>query len=102
MQPDELSKAIIQGDIRTLEGIKGIGRKTAERMVLELKDKLAKNPLNSNISPLKNNTLQQDALNALTALGISRQQAGQAIDKTLAANPNLSVEELIKLALRTL
>ncbi len=102
MQPDELSKAIIQGDTRTLEGIKGIGKKTAERMILELKDKLAKNPVNSNISPLKNNTLQQDALNALTALGISRQQAGPAIDKTLAANPNLSVEELIKLALRTL
>jgi Holliday junction DNA helicase RuvA len=102
MKPEELSRAIVNGDTRTLEGIKGIGKKTAERMVLELKDKLAKNPLESNIPALKNNTLQQDALNALTALGISRQAAGQALEKVMAANPNLSVEELIKLALRTL
>lgn len=102
MKPDELAIAIIRGDTKTLEGIKGIGKKTAERMVLELRDKLAKNPIESNISALKNNTLQQDALNALTALGINRQQAGQALEKTLAGNPNLSVEELIKLALRTL
>ncbi|MEO6611793.1 MAG: Holliday junction branch migration protein RuvA [Chitinophagaceae bacterium] len=102
MKPDELAKTIIQGDTRTLEGIKGIGKKTAERMVLELRDKLTKNPLDSNISPMKNNTLQQDALNALTALGINRQAASQALEKTIAAESNLSVEELIKKALRTL
>lgn len=102
MKPDELAKAIIQGDTRTLEGIKGIGKKTAERMVLELRDKLAKMPLESNISPMKNNTLQQDALNALTALGINRQAASQALEKTIAAESNLSIEELIKKALRTL
>lgn len=102
MKPDELARAIIQGDSRTLEGIKGIGKKTAERLVLELKDKLAKQPLETNISPLKNNSLQQDALNALTALGINRQAAGTAIEKTLAENPTISVEELIKKALRTL
>ena len=102
MKPDELARAIVQGDTRTLEGIKGIGKKTAERMVVELRDKLAKQPLDSNISPMKNNSLHQDALNALTALGINRQAAGQAIEKTLAANPILPVEELIKKALRTL
>lgn len=102
MKPDELAKAIISADTRTLEGIKGIGKKTAERMVLELRDKLAKHPLESNISPLKNNTLQQDALNALMALGINRQAASQALEKTIAAESNLSVEELIKKTLRTL
>ena len=51
---------------------------------------------------MKNNTLQQDALNALTALGINRQAASQALEKTIAAESNLSVEELIKKALRTL
>jgi Holliday junction DNA helicase RuvA len=102
MKPDELAKAIIQGDSRTLEGIKGIGKKTAERMVVELRDKLAKQPLETNILPMKNNSLQQDALNALTALGINRQAAGQALEKVMAANPTLPVEELIKLALRTL
>lgn len=102
MKPDDLARCIVLGDSRTLEGIKGIGKKTAERLVLELKDKLAKQPAESNNSAVKSNTLQQDALNALTALGISRQAAGIAIEKTLAGNPNLSVEELIKKALRTL
>jgi holliday junction DNA helicase RuvA len=102
MKPDELARAIIQGDTRTLEGIKGIGKKTAERMVLELRDKLAKNPIEPNILTLKNNTLQHDALNALMALGINRQAASQALEKTMATESNLSVEELIKKTLRTL
>ena len=102
MKPDELAKAIITSDTRTLEGIKGIGKKTAERMVLELRDKLSKHSIESNIFPMKNNTLQQDALNALMALGINRQAANQALEKTMAAESNLSVEELIKKTLRTL
>ena len=102
MKPEELTRAISGGDVKTLEGIKGIGKKTAERLVLELRDKMAKHPLETNILSLKNNTLQQDALNALLALGINRQAAAQALEKTMAANPALSVEELIKQALRTL
>jgi Holliday junction DNA helicase RuvA len=102
MKPDELARAIVQGDIRTLESLKGIGKKTAERIVLELRDKLAKHPIETNISPMKSNTLHQDALNALTALGISRQAAEQAVQKTLASEPQLSVEDLIKKVLRTL
>jgi holliday junction DNA helicase RuvA len=102
MKPDELATAIIQSDIRTLEGIKGIGKKTAERLVLELKDKLSKHPIESNISPLRSNTLHQDAFNALTALGINRSAAEQAVKKVLALEPDLPVEELIKKTLRTL
>lgn len=102
MKPEEVARAIVQQDTRTLETVKGIGKKTAERMVVELRDRLAKQPLEINISPVKNNTLQQDAFNALTALGISRQAAEQAVQKTLTAEPQLSVEELIKKALRTL
>lgn len=102
MKPSELARAIVQSDTRTLEGIKGIGRKTAERMVLELRDKLTKQPLDSNIPAMKNNSLQQDALNALTALGINRQAASLALEKTMADESNLPVEELIKKALRTL
>lgn len=102
MKPDELARAIVLGDTKSLEGIKGIGKKTAERMVVELRDKLAKQPVESNISPMKNNTLHTDALNALTALGISRQAAELAVQKTLTADPHLSVEELIKKALRTI
>jgi Holliday junction DNA helicase RuvA len=102
MKPEELARAIVKGDTRTLEGIKGIGKKTAERMVLELRDKLAKQTGDLNISPMKNNSLQQDALNALTALGISRQAAEQAVQKVLQSEPHPSIEELVKKALRTL
>lgn len=102
LKPDDLAKAIVQSDLRTLEGIKGIGKKSAERMVLELKDKLIKHPVESNNLPLKNNTLHQDALNALMALGINRQAASIALEKVMAAESNLSVEELIKKTLRTL
>jgi Holliday junction DNA helicase RuvA len=72
-------------------------------MVLELRDKLAKHPLDLNISPLKNNTLHQDALNALTALGISRPVAEQAISRVFKAEPDIvSIEDLIKKSLKSL
>jgi Holliday junction DNA helicase RuvA len=102
MKPEELSRAIAQGNHRTLEAIKGIGKKTAERIVVELRDKLAKQPLESNISPWKSNTLQTDALNALIALGINRQAADGAIQKVLDKEPDLGVEALIKKALQSL
>ena len=103
MKPDELAKAIIQGDTKTLEGVKGIGKKTAERMVLELRDKLGKQPLELNISPMKNNTLQQDALNALIALGISKPIAEQAVSKILNTEPATNqLEDLIKKALKAI
>lgn len=104
MKPDELSRAIVQGNSKALENIKGIGRKTAERIVVELRDKLARQPIevDSNISSFKNNTLQSDALNALIALGINRQAADQAIQKVLAQDPGVGVELLIKKALQIL
>lgn len=102
MKPEELARAIQSGDVKALESIKGIGRKTAERVILELRDKLSKQTTGANISPMKNNTLQQDAFNALTALGINRAAAEQAIKKALQAEPGLPVEELIKKALRIL
>jgi Holliday junction DNA helicase RuvA len=102
MKPDELSRAIVQGNAPQLERIKGIGKKTAERIVLELRDKLAKTPGDSNISPWKGNSSQTDALNALIALGINRQAADGAIQKVLEQHPELGVEALIKKALQTL
>jgi len=103
MKPEEIVKAIVQANSRQLEQIKGIGKKSAERIVLELKDKLSKNPYHSNISPLINNTLEQDALNALVALGIARQTCEQAVQRVLKAQPELSkVEDIIKNALKTI
>jgi holliday junction DNA helicase RuvA len=103
MKPEELARAIVTGDTKTLESLKGIGKKTAERMVLELKDKLAKQPVGSNISPMKYNTLHTDALNALMALGIARNTADQAIQRVTQSDPDLSsIEEVIKKALKIL
>ena len=103
MKPDELTRAIVQGNTRQLESIKGIGKKSAERIILELRDKLGKLRSTPNISPLIDNTLEQDALNALVTLGIPRSTGEQAIQKVLKAEPNLNaVEDIIKKALKTI
>jgi Holliday junction DNA helicase RuvA len=102
LKPDDITRAIIQGETRVLEGIKGIGKKTAERIVLELKDKLGKNELSNPNSALIHNTLEQDALIALQALGISRQQAESALKKVLNGNENYNLELLIKKALQSI
>ena len=103
MKPAELIRAISDGNVRLLESIKGIGKKSAERIVLELRDKLAKTSFDLNISPLKNNSLEHDALNALIALGIARPAAEQAIQRALKADPSLDkIEDVIKKALKIL
>jgi Holliday junction DNA helicase RuvA len=103
LKPEEVSRAILQGNIKLLESVKGIGKKTAERLVLELKDKMAKQPLDGNLSVQVGNSLEQDALNALTALGISRSQAENAIQKIILAEPSvLELEDLIKKALKAI
>lgn len=103
MKPAELVRAIVDGNVRQLESIKGIGKKSAERIVLELRDKLGKTSFESNISTLKNNSLEQDALNALIALGIARPAGEQAIQRALKSDPSLDkIEEIIKKALKTL
>ena len=103
IKPEEINKAIAQGNVRLLESVKGIGKKTAERLVLELKDKMGKQPFNPSFSGLVGNSLEQDALNALVALGISRSQAEQSIQKIILAEPSVSqLEDLIKKALKAI
>lgn len=102
MKPEEIQQAIITGNTRLLEGIKGIDKKTAERIVLELKDKLGKLDYQNVNSGLINNTLEQDALNALQALGIPKPAAEGAIKKALSGNDNHNLEQLIKKALQSI
>ncbi len=102
MKPDEIARAIVQGNAKLLETIKGIGKKTAERIVLELRDKLSKQSIESNISTVINNTTEQDALNALVSLGIARPAAEQAVRKVMAAGSVEKVEDIIKQALKIL
>ena len=103
VRPDEVSKAIIQGNVRLLESVKGIGKKTAERLVLELKDKISRHTSSTGNVYQAGNSLEQDALTALTSLGISRLQAEQSIQKIIRSEPGISLlEELIKKALKAI
>ncbi|MES2429646.1 MAG: Holliday junction branch migration protein RuvA [Bacteroidota bacterium] len=103
LKPDEISRAILQSNVKLLESIKGIGKKTAERLVLELRDKVGKTTTDVSTSFNQDNSLQQDALNALVALGISRSQAETAIQKIVLSEPNFSnLESLIKKALKAI
>lgn len=104
-RPDEITKAIQLGDVKLLERVKGIGKKTAERLVLELKDKVGKQTAGSlgGVSVPIANTIEQDALIALTALGINRVQAEQSIQKIIRTEPDVfKLEELIKKALKAI
>jgi len=103
MKPSEISNAIMINNAAVLESVKGIGRKTAERLVLELRDKVSK--LSSSVPgnvPV-GNTLEQDALNALVALGISRPVAEQSVKKIVVSEPSINnLEALIKKALKAI
>jgi Holliday junction DNA helicase RuvA len=101
LTPDELERAVAGEDNRTLEKVKGIGAKTAQRIILELKGKLTRQKNTSANAPVMHNTTQEDALIALVNLGISRGVAEGAIKKISNA-ASLTIEELIKQALRVL
>ena len=101
LTPEELERAVNGGDNRTLEKVKGIGGKTAQRIILELKGKLLKLKNNTSVSLPQHNTTQEDALIALVNLGINRAMAETAISKVNNA-ASLTIEELIKQALRAL
>ena len=103
MRPEEISNAIMMKHTQILESVKGIGRKTAERIVLELKDKISKISTSSPGFVNNGNTLEQDALNALVALGISRPVAEQSIKKIKNSDPSINtLETLIKKALKAI
>lgn len=79
LKPKEIVVAILVGNSKALEAIKGIGKKTAERLVLELRDKVQRHENTGEMPTTSNNTMEYDALNALTALGIPKSQAEQAL-----------------------
>lgn len=102
LPPDELHKAIVQENVGALQAVKGIGGKTAQRIILELKDKLKKGaPEVTTIAGSKHNTMRQEALTALVTLGIGKAAAEKSIDSILKnAGNTISLEELVKLALK--
>ncbi|MGL4630952.1 MAG: Holliday junction branch migration protein RuvA [Leadbetterella sp.] len=105
MSGAEIRQAIISEDVRTIQNIKGIGAKTAQRAVIELKDKLKKEIISEGINPglfaKANLSLRSEALTALVTLGIPKPAAEKSIDIILKrTGGDISLEELIKLALR--
>ncbi len=103
MRPEEIIRAIVQGNTRQLEGIKGIGKKSAERLIVELRDKLGKQSIEQSMVLNGTPDPNSDALHALMALGIGRPVAEQAIKKTMSTiTENASLEEIIKQALKNL
>ena len=104
MNSDELRAAIIGEDVAAFKRVKGIGPKTAKRIILDLKDKVLKDSgeIQISISP-QDNTIRTEALSALVALGFSRIQVQKALNKIRKENPSVdNVETLIKMALKQL
>ncbi len=102
MKPDEISHAIRTDNEVALGRIKGIGPKSAKRLILELKDKLLKTKGEVNLDAVPHNNLENDALNALVSLGIARNAAFVAIQKSVKQEAGLSLEDLIKLTLKNI
>ena len=102
LTPLQIKNAIACGDVPTIQAIKGIGAKTAQRVILDLKDKVLKIYNLDEVSPNLNNTNKEEALSALEVLGFARRQSEKAVDKVLSQDPTLSVEDIIKQALKNL
>lgn len=103
LQSQEISKAILQGNVNELKGIKGIGIKTAQRIIVDLKDKVGKDEnISSDILTFLDNTNRDEALSALVALGFTKAAVEKVLHTILKAQPKLSVEALVKEALKKL
>lgn len=98
----EVKQAIVNGNVKELQSIKGIGAKTAQRIIIDLKDKMAKELPEDEIYHVSNNTIKDEALTALEVLGFQTKSVEKILSKILEKNMDCSVEDLIKLALKEL
>ncbi|MBV1922593.1 MAG: Holliday junction branch migration protein RuvA [Flavobacteriaceae bacterium] len=102
LNPEQVKEAIASNDLATIQSVKGIGSKTAQRVVLDLKDKILKVYGLEDVSAVSSNTNKNEALSALETLGFARKQAEKVCDKIYSQDPQASVETIIKLALKNL
>lgn len=102
LSPEQVMEAITQNNIAVIQSVKGIGAKTAQRVILDLKDKIIKIYGLDEVSLVSNNTNRNEALSALETLGFARKQVEKVCDDILNKNPNASVETIIKQALKNL
>jgi len=99
LEPQQIQRAIVTEDLNTIKSVKGIGLKTAQRVLIELKDKMMNLFEGEEIQSFANNTIKEEALSALEVLGYPRKQSEKVIDNIIQSAPESSVEELIKAAL---
>jgi Holliday junction DNA helicase RuvA len=99
---DEIEKAILGSDVNTLKSVKGIGLKTAERIIVDLKDKLGKQSGTGEIFTFTDNTKREEALSALVMLGFGKSAVLKVLDRIIREEKNLTVEDMIKRALKSL
>ncbi len=102
LEPQQIMEAIAAGDVATIQGIKGIGAKTAQRVIIDLKDKMVKVYGVEEVSAPQSNTTREEALSALETLGYTRMQSGKVVERIVKDEPDASVESLIKQALKKL
>ena len=102
LEPQQIQRAIVSEDLNTIKSVKGIGLKTAQRVLIELKDKMMNLFEGEEIQILGNNTIKDEALSALEVLGYSRKQSERIVDGIIQSTPDCSVEELIKESLNKL
>lgn len=102
LEPKQIIQAIGSGDVVTVQSIKGIGAKTAQRVILDLKDKVLKIYALDEVSVSHYNTNRDEALSAMEVLGFNKKLAEKAIDKIVKENPDATVEAIIKQALKNL
>ncbi|WP_394747327.1 Holliday junction branch migration protein RuvA [Spongiimicrobium salis] len=102
LSPVQVRDAIANNDVASIQSVKGIGAKTAQRVILDLRDKILKVYDIDEVSTTSNNTNKDEALSALEVLGFARKQSEKIVDKVLMQDPTLSVENIIKLSLKNL
>ncbi|PPK96964.1 MULTISPECIES: Holliday junction branch migration protein RuvA [Nonlabens] len=102
LDPNQIAQAIASGDVKTIQSVKGIGAKGAQRVILDLKDKILQVLDNPQLTVVASNTGRDEALSALETLGYMRKQAQKVVDKILSSQPDASTEQLIKQALKQL
>ncbi|MCK4465002.1 MAG: Holliday junction branch migration protein RuvA, partial [Bacteroidales bacterium] len=102
LTPSEVEQAILEGNVALLKSIKGIGTKSAQRVIVDLKDKIGKGAEIGEVFALQSNTIKDESLSALVMLGFSKTYAQKVIDKILFKEKDITVEELIKKALKEL
>ena len=102
LSPDQVKEGIAGGDVALIQSVKGIGLKTAQRVIIDLKDKVLKVYGIDELSAMPNNTHKDEALSALDVLGFNKKQSEKVVDKILQAQPDAQVEQIIKEALKNL